>query len=109
MDKVSQVFCCLGLRGATEDSINSPITYDSSIRSFSISAPTALVKENVVWLEFGVNFCPFCGSKLPADLVDERMNILEKEYGIDDVYDEEQKKLIPDEFMTDEWWKKRKL
>jgi len=56
-----------------------------------------------------VYFCPWCGTKLPEDLKNKYLEILEKEYHIDDPWDKNQKKLIPKEFKTDEWWKIRKL
>lgn len=55
----------------------------------------------------GIYFCPFCGTKLPYNLVDKYSEILEKEFKIDNPYDENQKKRIPDEFESDTWWKKR--
>jgi hypothetical protein len=47
-------------------------------------------------------YCPFCGKKLPKDLIDEHF---------DAVRDNTGKPLdpIPEEFQTDEWWKKRGL
>jgi hypothetical protein len=56
-----------------------------------------------------LSYCPWCGSKLPDSLFDTRIDILESEYKIDDPYDKKQKKLIPAEFLTDEWWKTRGL
>jgi len=53
--------------------------------------------------------CPFCCSRLPQGLRDEYFNILEKEYNVDDPYDEEQLKRLPEEFKSDAWWKKRKI
>lgn len=55
-----------------------------------------------------LSYCPWCGFKLPESLFDARLEILENEYGIDDPYGK-QKKNIPAEFLTDEWWKKRGL
>lgn len=57
----------------------------------------------------GVDYCPWCGTKLPEDLFDKRVEILEEEYGIDAPYDGKQKKNVPAEFLTDEWWVKRNL
>lgn len=56
-----------------------------------------------------VYYCPWCGFKLPTSLFDTRIEVLENEHGIDAPYDDKQKKLIPAEFLTDEWWTKRKL
>jgi len=56
-----------------------------------------------------IEFCPWCGSELPKSLGDEWFDILENEYGLDMPAIPEQKKRIPAEFLTDEWWKKRGL
>lgn len=69
---------------ALEKADDSPLTYSADTRSYTISAPRALVKKNVVWLGYRVSFCPFCGTKLPNNLAEERLEILEKEYGIND-------------------------
>ncbi|MDR3550584.1 MAG: hypothetical protein P4L31_04165 [Candidatus Babeliales bacterium] len=109
MDKITKSICCLSMQDALEQADDSPLTYSPDHRSYTISAPRALVKKNIVWLGYRVDFCPFCGTKLPKDLTEKWWDILEKEYGIDDPYDDKQKKLIPEEFKTDEWWKKRGL
>lgn len=46
-------------------------------------------------------YCPHCGSKLP-DYNDEFFSEAEKIVGKDGDLDE-----LPEEFRTDEWWKKR--
>jgi len=61
----------------------------------------------VLWMEY----CPFCGKKLPKELDDDDMDpYLMKEYGWteDDCWGYPRREL-PDEFKTDEWWKKRGL
>ena len=55
-----------------------------------------------------INYCPWCGAELPKVLSDEWFDILEEEYGIEDPTNEEKDK-VPEEFKTDEWWKKRGL
>lgn len=54
-----------------------------------------------------LNFCPFCGTKLPDNLYNKYPDELEKAVGKDfcDITEDE----IPEEFKTDEWWKKRGL
>jgi hypothetical protein len=51
-----------------------------------------------------MNYCPWCGHKLPEPLDEEWFNLLE-EMGFDNPRQQE----IPKEFKTDEWWKKRGL
>jgi hypothetical protein len=55
-----------------------------------------------------IQYCPWCGTKLPTELSDEWYDTLEKEYGIISPIHDERKK-VPPEFWTDEWWKKRGL
>ncbi len=54
-------------------------------------------------------YCPYCGTKLPANLEsrDEYYDALEEAVGKEfcDIKEEE----IPEEFKSDEWWKKRGL
>ena len=108
MDKLKNQYCCAAMKFWLRDP-DCPLKYDAATRYYDMSAPVSLVKKNVVWPCYVVNFCPYCGTKLPSDLVEERMEVLEREYGIDDPYDPKQKKLIPKEFKTDKWWKKRGL
>jgi len=57
-----------------------------------------------------INNCPWCGSKLPKELREEFFNTLEKEYNMETDIGEYKKRIdIPQEFKSDEWWKKRKL
>ena len=56
-------------------------------------------------------YCPFCGKKLPEELYDSDMDdILQKEYGWTKEYCAQYPRPeLPEEFKTDEWWKKRGL
>ncbi|SCA91938.1 hypothetical protein LP2241_30127 [Pseudolactococcus piscium] len=49
-----------------------------------------------------INYCPWCGKKLPESKLDDYMAILETLdiYGIGD-------EKIPDELKRDDWWEKR--
>ena len=58
-------------------------------------------------------YCPWCGKKLPEKLSHKMEEVLEAEYGIT-AKDWDSPKWnddtdLPDEFKTDEWWKKRGL
>jgi hypothetical protein len=64
-------------------------------------------------LEGNILHCPWCGNKLPKKLSHKMEEVLEEEYGItekdwnapgwnDNTH-------LPEEFKTDEWWKKRNL
>jgi hypothetical protein len=54
-----------------------------------------------------IDYCPWCGTKLPKELCKEWDDILRKEYhkNPDKIMVEE----APAEMQTDEWWKKRGL
>jgi hypothetical protein len=52
-----------------------------------------------------INFCPWCGTKLPENLRDKWFDTLLEEYDIEDPFDEMHK--VPEEFKSDKWWVKR--
>lgn len=93
MYKLKDDFCCVAMKGCINDP-DASLHYLPQLRYYTITAPTPLlVKAKTSWGGYTVTFCPYCGIKLPNDLIEERMDILEKEYGIDDIYDVEQKSL----------------
>jgi hypothetical protein len=53
-----------------------------------------------------MDYCVFCGKKLPPSLKIIWANTLQQEYGLSDPIDRD-KKRIPQEFLTDDWWKLR--
>ncbi len=54
-------------------------------------------------------YCFCCGKKFPKDLWAKWHSILKKEYKVKDPWEAAYEGKIPQEFMTDEWWKKRSL
>jgi len=71
------------------------------------------------WREYGVtihnsstimlmDYCMCCGKKLPESLRNKWFDILEEEYKLESPISSDKKK-VPAEFLTDEWWKKRGL
>ncbi|MBQ3565156.1 MAG: hypothetical protein IJA14_03330 [Alphaproteobacteria bacterium] len=95
-------FCCDDLKWAC----SKYVMYESSQRSYSVYEKGSS--------RYGVciDYCPFCGSKLPKNLIDERWDIILKELGKEYLPDDDgnlPKKELPEEFKTDEWWKKRRL
>ena len=68
-----------------------------------------LLHKNTITALQALFYCSWCGEKLPESLRDQWFETLEKEYGLDDPWSDEQEKLVPQEFTTDEWWKKRNL
>lgn len=93
--------CCETLQKYVNN-CKTELNYYPAERQISIALAHGLGREVL-------SYCPWCGTKLPNSLFDTRWDILENEYGIDDPYDTKQKKKIPAEFLTDEWWKKRGL
>jgi hypothetical protein len=55
-----------------------------------------------------MDYCIFCGKKLPPSLQYDWFDVLEREYGLKFPLKKD-KHLIPQEFLTDEWWKNRRL
>lgn len=53
--------------------------------------------------------CPFCGKELPPSLTKKYYDILEKEFGIDVRDIDDEIAILPKDFESDEWWKKRGL
>ena len=97
--------CCLAMDYAVDKTSSenvSPCFYNPKFRRYYLKATQGLGGGQI-------NFCPYCGTKLPEELGDVWFNILEEEYGLDDPGWPEQKAKVPAEFETDEWWKKRGL
>jgi hypothetical protein len=55
-----------------------------------------------------MSYCPWCGKKLPKELGEEWCRIIKERFGFEEIFVEEWETL-PQEFKTDEWWKKRGL
>ena len=93
--------CCELMEDFLDDT-RIPVQYYSISREYGVS----LKGSSAIQL---LSYCPWCGKKLPESLRDEYYDILEKEYELDsyDINDHPEK--IPQEFKSDEWWKKRGL
>lgn len=93
-------YCCEDMMYAVEGGYfpgwPSVVLYTSKIRSYGIVINDN--PDNQIFL----TYCPFCGKKLPEDLADEYFDAIRDSTG---------KSLdpLPEEFETDEWWKKRGL
>ncbi len=103
-------FCCKNFLEKHEDthvsfysddrSTNPIVMYKPRVREYLISHSEEVGTH--------MEYCPYCGKKMPKTLWNEWYSILKKEYGIiDPLVDDEDK--VPKEFWTDEWWKKRGL
>lgn len=92
--------CCLTMDEGLK-SKGTILHYSKIFREYGVTIP----KSTGCML---MDYCMFCGKKLPASLRHEWFDLLEQEYGLEDPMDEDKKK-VPKEFMTEEWWKKRGL
>jgi hypothetical protein len=88
-----------------------PLYYSPSIRAFFIlTCPKEHEhKGDIRRPAYFIQFCPWCGSKFPKDLADEKADILQKEHTHNDAHCAHDDGCFPQEFNTDEWWKKRGL
>ena len=92
------------------------IYYNSLFREYFIGM------KSYPWGKQVIYCCPWCGKKFPFSLVDKYIDILLKEYEIlfypvtGKYFNNSEKtslpyevKDVPEEFKSDEWWKKRGL
>lgn len=96
-----QVYCCKLMELFLNDR-KVPLKYYPILREYGLD----LLYSYAIQL---IQYCPWCGKKLPKSLGDEYFDILEKEHGITPELDIQNDPNIPEEFKSDEWWKKRKL
>jgi hypothetical protein len=100
--KANHNFNCCKLLNKFLENPHVPLKYKPIMREYDLLFSIAASRQ-------GIRYCPWCGTKLPEDLRDEFYDILENEYKMDASGDLEENPNIPEEFKTDEWWKKRKL
>lgn len=79
------------------------IEYEPEVRVYSI-----ITRNSLYGTHQQIIYCPWCGTKLSKSLGNEWCAVVKQELGIDTVFAEEWEKL-PEEYKTDEWWKKRGL
>ena len=56
-----------------------------------------------------LKYCPWCGTEFPKSLRDEWADEVEKKFSVESILDKEELKKVPEEYMTEEWWKKKGL
>ena len=97
-------FCCKDLKYFLEDKKHI-FKYNKKFREYYLN-DTKYSQYSIITL----SYCPFCGNTLPTNLRNEFFDALEREYGLEvSLGDLQDSSLIPEEFKTDEWWKKRGL
>ncbi len=92
--------CCLTMDAALKEPLEFILFYNPTFREYEVRAKNHA--------GFALEYCSFCGKKLPKSLYRELDEVLEREYGLDTSLGIK-KKNMPQEFLTDEWWKKRGL
>jgi hypothetical protein len=103
-------FCCKDISFFIENP-DDPISYDCVLREFYIKTGNkrkSSYLRNVIMLVY----CPWCGFKLPGNLRSQYSDVVSeyigREIGVGEIWDGKAGSL-PEEFKTDEWWKKRGL
>ena len=98
--KKQQDHCCVFMQKFTQDQ-SIPVFYAARLRNYSVT------EDESGTIRSSICFCPWCGVELPYNLNTEWFEALEKEHKLDDPFDKDQKKLIPEEFRSEKWWEKR--
>ena len=98
--------CCDMMKELLEEN-KVAIGYSKKFRSYYIDLKTS---KNACQ---DIYYCPWCGNKLPKDLIDEYEKEVSKILGIDieevNLLEITDNPAVSSEFKSDEWWKKRGL
>lgn len=109
MSILEKKHCCETMERILERG-DSALKYQDFTRSYYIEEVISTNGQISVGASNGITYCPWCATKLPEPLFDELNEVLEKEYNLKpDIWNTEKEQFIPQEFWTDEWWKKRGL
>jgi hypothetical protein len=87
-------------------------SHDFDLKYYARDAETYLISREGWGPAWYFDYCPFCGKSLKSKY-DLFLNTIKEELGIDTESEDcdilEVCKSLPEEFKTDEWWKKRGL
>jgi hypothetical protein len=106
-------YCCNAMEDVLERG-DSALFYTPELRRYAIKECNGdcdcggKKKRSLIMINI-ITRCPWCGTVLPTNLSDIWETILKNEYHIDKPWLTKQSESIPQEFLTDEWWKKRGL
>jgi hypothetical protein len=104
----NEKFCCGNMNYYATTPETTLMRYDKEFRSYTIKLEYSMARQNCL-------YCPWCGIELPKDLSEEwgetllNEGILTPDELENHPWEPEIQKKIPQEFKTDEWWKKRGL
>lgn len=90
-------FCCNSMWSSITK--YKTIDYTQFLRTYGI-----LIGNDAIRM---LSFCPWCGKKLPEELTSTICDVIEREFNVSEanIFDPN----LPEEFRTDEWWRKRGL
>lgn len=117
MKSKKEIYCCEMIKDIVNRVITKndhygdcPVTYDPSIRLFSLRVCPWTRKHTGQEIEasYEIKFCPWCGKRFPKDLSINRSKTIDKEHICPTPCNGDDRH-IPAEFFSDEWWKKRGL
>lgn len=107
-DELREQCCC----GALLSSVGrGEFAYDSVLNCFICYIKGREYEETGELGKQTLRYCPFCGARIP-NLCNKYLDVIEEELGEDAVPESwapEDRKHLPLEFQTSEWWKKRGL
>ncbi len=105
-----EVYCCQKLNELINDE-KTPFEYSQKFRQYNVvDTPRAYLKKNEICMAYAMQYCPFCSTEFPRSLREEWFHIINDEYRLEfSIFDKKSFKKIPEEFRTEEWWKKRGL
>jgi hypothetical protein len=90
----------MAMKSAVNDSC-CPLFYNEKFREYGIRDFRSTSSRQLT-------YCYHCGTKLPNSLRKQWFSILRRQYGMNADITVDKRK-IPHEFRTEEWWKKRGL
>lgn len=101
--KQQQDHCCGSMRQYVKND-RICMGYSDIVREYYICR-----KEDDVSV-YCIKYCPWCSAQLPKELRDEYFDILKREYALEpNLLNIRNNQNLPEEFKSDEWWKKRGL
>jgi len=104
--------CCIALANAIQEEDNSifykPFLREYYLKRLPVFADGKLVYDNRDVVDT-LRYCPWCGTEFPKSLRDEWADEVEKKFSVESILDKEELKKVPEEYMTEEWWRKKGL
>jgi hypothetical protein len=79
------------------------VIYHEESRDYGIK-----LDREYIGYQVSIEYCPWCGSKLPDSLNLEWCEAVKQDLGIEDVDAEEWAKL-PEKYKTEQWWREKGL